>query len=129
MTDNRKLKTRNSKLETRNSTLYMSLIFYPEKCIACGQCVEVCPFGVLRLEGETLVIGEGCNLCGACVEVCEVGALAVPATPGPSPRPAVPPDGVWIFAEQRRGVLAPVTAELLGEGQRLAAELQTPLAA
>src|SRR5271157_3115762 len=107
----------------------MSLVFYPEKCIACGQCVEVCPFGVLRLEGETLVIGEGCNLCGACVEVCEVGALAAPETPGPSPRPETPPDGVWIFAEQRRGVLAPVTAELLGEGGRLAAELQTPLAA
>jgi len=107
----------------------MSLIFYPEKCIACGQCVEVCPFGVLRLEGETLVIGEGCNLCGACVEVCEVGALAAPETPGPGPRPETPPDGVWIFAEQRRGVLAPVTAELLGEGGRLAAELQTPLAA
>jgi electron transfer flavoprotein alpha subunit/NAD-dependent dihydropyrimidine dehydrogenase PreA subunit len=107
----------------------MSVTFYSEKCIACGQCVEVCPFGVLRLEGETLVIGEGCNLCGACVEVCEVEALAVPVTPGPSPRPEAPPDGVWIFAEQRRGLLAPVTAELLGEGQRLAAELQAPLAA
>jgi len=107
----------------------MSLVFYPEKCIACGQCVEVCPFGILRLEGETLVIGEGCNLCGACVEVCEVEALAAPVTPGPSPRPEAPPDGVWIYAEQRGGVLAPVTAELLGEGGRLAEELQTPLAA
>ena len=36
----------------------MSLIFYSDKCIACGQCVEVCPFGVLKLEGESLVIGE-----------------------------------------------------------------------
>ena len=78
------LKTKNSKLET---LLKMSLIFYSEKCIACGQCVEVCPFGVLRLEGETLVIGEGCNLCGACVEVCEVEALALPEATGPSPRP------------------------------------------
>ena len=107
----------------------MSLIFYSEKCIACGQCVEVCPFGVLRLEGETLVIGEGCNLCGACVEVCEVEALALPEGTGPSPRPATPPDGVWVFAEQRGGVLAPVTAELLGEGRRLAEELQVPVAA
>ena len=60
----------------------MSLIFYSDKCIACGQCVEACPFGVLRLEGETLVIGDGCNLCGACVEVCEVEALALPETAG-----------------------------------------------
>ncbi len=107
----------------------MGLIFYSEKCIACGQCVDACPFGVLRLEGETLVIGEGCNLCGACVEVCEVEALALPEAAGPAPRPAVPPDGVWVFAEQRGGVLAPVTAELLGEGRRLAEELGVTVAA
>jgi electron transfer flavoprotein alpha subunit len=107
----------------------MSLILYPEKCNACGQCVEVCPFGVLSLEGETLIIGEGCNLCGACVEVCEVAALAVPEVTGPAPRPGVPPDGVWVFAEQRRGVLAPVTLELLGEARRLAEALQVKVAA
>ncbi len=107
----------------------MSLIFYPEKCIACGQCVDACPFGLLRLEGETLVTEEGCTLCGACVEVCESKALALPETSGPSPRPAVPPDGVWVFAEQRGGVLASVTAELLGEGRRLAEELKTTVAA
>jgi electron transfer flavoprotein alpha subunit len=101
----------------------MSLILYSEKCIACGNCIEACPFGVLRLEGDTLIIGEGCTLCGACVEVCEVEALALPEIEGPSPRPAVPPDGVWVFAEQRGGVLAPVTAELLGEARRLAEPL------
>lgn len=107
----------------------MSLILYSEKCIACGQCVEACPFGVLRLEGETLIIGEGCTLCGACVEVCEVEALALPATEGESIRPAVPPDGIWVFAEQRAGVLAPVTAELLGEAHRLAEPLGVKVAA
>ncbi|MCL4503493.1 MAG: FAD-binding protein [Deltaproteobacteria bacterium] len=107
----------------------MSLTFLSEKCIACGQCVDACPFGVLRLEGETLVIGEGCNLCGACTEVCEMEALVIEAAAGPAPRPEVPPDGVWIFAEQRGGVLAPVTAELLGEGRRLAEELKAPVAA
>jgi electron transfer flavoprotein alpha subunit len=107
----------------------MSLIFYPEKCIACGNCVEACPFGVLSLEGDTLVIGEGCTLCGACVEVCEVEALALPETEGPSPRPATPPDGIWVFAEQRHGALAPVTAELLGEARRLAEPLGVKVAA
>ena len=81
--------------------------------------MEACPFGVLRLEGEDLVIGDGCNLCAACVEVCEVEALALPETEGLAPRPGTPPDGVWVFAEQRRGELAPVVAELLGEARRL----------
>jgi electron transfer flavoprotein alpha subunit len=107
----------------------MSLILYSDKCIACGQCAEVCPFGVLRLEGETLIIGDGCNLCGACVEVCEVEALALPETAGLAPRPGTPPDGVWVFAEQRRGELAPVTAELLGEARRLAEVLGVTVAA
>jgi electron transfer flavoprotein alpha subunit len=107
----------------------MGLIFYSEKCIACGQCVEACPFGVLRLEGEKLIIGAGCTLCGACVEVCAVEALALPESEGHSPRPAVPPDGLWVFAEQRGGVLAPVSAELLGEARRLAESLGVKVAA
>jgi electron transfer flavoprotein alpha subunit len=41
----------------------------------------------------------------------------------------VPPDGVWVFAEQRRGELAPVTAELLGEARRLAEALGVTVAA
>ncbi|MBM4289908.1 MAG: 4Fe-4S dicluster domain-containing protein, partial [Deltaproteobacteria bacterium] len=107
----------------------MSIIFYAEKCTACGECVDVCPFGILRLEGGALSIAEGCNLCGACVEVCEPEALALPEEESPSPRPEVPPDGVWVFAEQRRGELASVALELLGEATRLAQTLNAPVAA
>jgi len=107
----------------------MSLILYTEKCTGCGQCVDACPFGLLSLEGETLVIGEGCNLCGACVEVCPEGALALPEMESPAPRPGAPPDGVWVFAEQRRGKPAPVALELLGEARRLAADLGVGVAA
>ena len=107
----------------------MTIIFHSEKCIACGLCVEACPFGVLRLEGDRLVIGDGCNLCGACIDTCEVEALALPVAEGPAPRPGVPPDGIWVFAEQRKGNLAQVSLELLGEARRLAADLQVPVAA
>ena len=62
----------------------MSVIFSQDKCTACGQCVESCPFGILRLEGGVLIIDEGCTLCGACVEACGEGALALPEMGGPS---------------------------------------------
>ena len=107
----------------------MSLILYTEKCTACGQCIDACPFGVLSLEGDHLVIGEGCNLCGACVEVCPEGALALPEQEAPAPRPGVPPDGIWVFGEQRHGKLAPVALELLGEARRLAEILKVTVAA
>jgi electron transfer flavoprotein alpha subunit len=107
----------------------MSLILDSGKCTACGACVDSCPFGVLSLEGENLVIGEGCTLCGACVEVCEAQALALPEMEAPALRPGVPPGGVWVFAEQRHGVLAQVTRELLGEATRLAKELNAAVAA
>ncbi len=79
--------------------------------------------------GEKVSVKEGCTLCGACIEVCEFGALRLPEDETPSqpvPRPA---DGIWIFAEQRRGRLAPVALELLGEGRRLAEVLHLPVTA
>jgi electron transfer flavoprotein alpha subunit len=107
----------------------MSVILYTEKCTACGECLEACPFGILRLEGGVLIIDDGCTLCGACVEVCPEGALALPEMAGPAPRPGLPPDGVWVFAEQRHGHLAPVALELLGEARRLAGQLGVGVAA
>jgi electron transfer flavoprotein alpha subunit len=107
----------------------MSVILDLEKCTGCGQCLEVCPFDALELAADKVALKEGCTLCGACVEVCEFGALSLPefdAAGSPGPRPA---HGIWIFAEQRRGRLAPVTLELLGEGHRLAQVLQIPVAA
>ena len=37
--------------------------------------------------------------------------------------------GVWVFAEQRQGVLTPVVIELLGEGKKLADKIGVELCA
>ena len=49
------------------------------KCIGCGQCVEDCPFGALRLESSSgsnkAVIGPGCRLCSTCEMICDQEAI------------------------------------------------------
>ncbi len=48
----------------------------PHICIACGSCVNACPYGMIEL-GEQLTAAK-CDLCGgdpACVKECFPGAL------------------------------------------------------
>jgi electron transfer flavoprotein alpha subunit len=83
----------------------------------------------LELVGDKVIVNDACTLCGACIEVCDVGALSLPEDETPAQPLPRPPDGIWIFAEQRHGRLAPVALELLGEGRRLAEVLHLPVAA
>ncbi len=45
------------------------IAFYPDKCIHCGRCLEVCP-----LPDDRKLDREYCTGCGACAEVCPSGA-------------------------------------------------------
>ena len=46
------------------------------KCIACGDCVKVCP-SIFAPEGEMIRIveEEHCTLCGHCLAVCPTEAI------------------------------------------------------
>lgn len=96
----------------------MNIEVIQERCVGCGACVEVCPYGAIKMVEGLAVIGQGCTLCGACVDPCKFDAILikgrslVPAERGHS--------GVWVFAEQRNGKVNPVSYELLGEGRKLA---------
>jgi pyruvate formate lyase activating enzyme len=51
---------------------------YPDKCIACGACVEVCPEGAQEMrDGLHLYHRERCQACGACVRECFAGAMTL----------------------------------------------------
>jgi len=52
-------------------------VYYEERCIKCGDCVENCPAGALTLEPE-FNINDKCIVCFCCVELCPEGALEVP---------------------------------------------------
>ncbi len=52
------------------------LLYRPDRCTACGDCVPVCPHTALRLEGDGIRVDrDRCELEGPCVEVCLPGAL------------------------------------------------------
>jgi formate hydrogenlyase subunit 6/NADH:ubiquinone oxidoreductase subunit I len=51
-----------------------------EKCTYCGECVQVCPAGVIWLteknNEKTLSLSCcGCIFCARCEEVCKTGAI------------------------------------------------------
>jgi len=63
-----------------------SMVLEPERCIACGLCVNACPNQVINLTSEkdeknrktlkTYKMNMGrCLLCGLCTQSCPTGAL------------------------------------------------------
>ncbi len=50
-----------------------------EKCIGCGECIDICPVDVYELQNEKSVPvnAEECVGCDSCIEVCEHDAITV----------------------------------------------------
>lgn len=47
-----------------------------ERCTGCGQCVEICPVNVIRMEGDFPVVDkEWCIGCGVCAVPCPASAI------------------------------------------------------
>lgn len=50
-----------------------------DKCIGCGECVDVCPVEVYELQdGKCNAANpDDCLGCESCIEVCEHGAIVI----------------------------------------------------
>jgi len=97
----------------------MELKVIEEKCTACGTCQMVCPFGAIEVKGNVAVVYETCVSCGICVEACPEQALVLGEMPTTGVRLS-DYRNVWVFAEQRDGMLTKVARQLMGKARELA---------
>lgn len=109
----------------------MRIVIREELCTGCGQCVDSCPHSAIEMQGEKALITDYCDFCKICMSLCPEGAIVEVAEAGDE-RTGVDLSGysgVWVFAEQREGLVASVAYELLGAGRALADVRKTSLSA
>jgi electron transfer flavoprotein alpha subunit/NAD-dependent dihydropyrimidine dehydrogenase PreA subunit len=97
----------------------MELTVDLEKCTGCGTCVFACPFGAIDVVDGKAKVYDSCVDCGACVDQCPEGALFIGERVAGGVR-VQDYRNVWVFAEQRDGVLTKVSHQLMGKARQLA---------
>jgi NAD-dependent dihydropyrimidine dehydrogenase PreA subunit len=62
-----------------NSYTETSLKYYPERCINCKRCTQVCPHAVFAEGKDHVELAQpaSCMECGACALNCPVQAIEV----------------------------------------------------
>lgn len=108
----------------------MALLIIDEKaCVGCEACIDICPFGALRLVDDVAVVNDNCTACGACIPECPVDALALPKRERTGTPDAESYEGVWVWIEQFRGQASGISWEMLGKGRELADQLGSTVTA
>ncbi|MBC8414862.1 MAG: electron transfer flavoprotein subunit alpha [Candidatus Cloacimonetes bacterium] len=100
-----------------------------EKCNGCELCLKACAYDAIVIVDKVAEIDlDKCPLCGACVSACPFEAIFIRKY-GQKTLDRKQFKNVWIFAEQKRGEIAPVVFELLGKGKELARQRESELVA
>lgn len=108
----------------------MSIRIIEENCIGCELCLGSCPYpGAIVMVDGIAQLTDKCVECGACVDSCNVDAIEFDEGEKTQAIDLDAYQGVWVFVEHRKGRIANVTLELLGEANKLARELGQEVAA
>jgi electron transfer flavoprotein alpha subunit/NAD-dependent dihydropyrimidine dehydrogenase PreA subunit len=97
-------------------------------CNACRKCLKTCPYGAVEMKDGKAHILDRCTSCGACLAVCKQKAIFSDVAPRTVPDFSAW-TGIWVFAEQRDGMLNKTSLELLGKAQELGRELNQGVSA
>jgi electron transfer flavoprotein alpha subunit len=100
-----------------------------EKCVGCGLCVKVCPYGAVELVDKKAVISEKCTLCGACIDACKKYKAIVITRRTFKGQKIESYSGICLFAEHRHGKLSSVVPEIIGVARTLKENLNVPISA
>lgn len=101
-----------------------SIRIIKDRCIGCTLCVKVCPPQAITMQDKKAVIDlDKCTLCGACPSSCKFNAIEIARQQTVQDTSAH--KGVWVFAEQRDGIISSVVYELLNKANKLAKDLNT----
>ncbi|MBN2049868.1 MAG: electron transfer flavoprotein subunit alpha [Spirochaetales bacterium] len=98
------------------------------KCVGCGVCEQVCPYGAITMENDLPLFGPECTLCGACVEACPYDAIIIVKETSEEVDPSGY-SGILVYAEHRSGRIASVVPEIIGAALALKKDLGEPVAA
>jgi len=53
-----------------------------DRCMECGRCVENCPYGTFRWEGDRIVVdSRNCTACHRCIAMCPRDAITLAEHP------------------------------------------------
>lgn len=101
------------------------IMIVEDKCNGCGQCLQVCSWNAVYLDGGSAKLRDSCDNCDGCLNICPQNAIEKigEKKETQAKKEIREGDEVWVFAEQRNKKIARVAFELLGKARELADNL------